>query len=256
MLIYDTMASSSTSSMSASPEALSQGTHQGEGGAESGEQRVFTCTVCFRNFNRLLHLQRHEYIHSDFKPFKCPWCPKVSRRIAHQLRQCPVLISARQSFTRQDSLVRHARLHCKKQEDTRNVSKALHKHKGTFDFANVRRGCVLTVVPTCSVHELYRPGPVSTMCWLQSSSRQEKASSDAAAFQCVPVSAFIIWLFPTAGIGPSAFHCGMEAMPITPTAPNCGAPLYVGTRYSSDPLCHIPSYQCVAFSRSPRRADI
>lgn len=43
-----------------------------------------------------------------------------------------------QSFTRQDSLVRHARLHCKKQEDTKNVSKALNKHKGTSSIASLK----------------------------------------------------------------------------------------------------------------------
>lgn len=39
--------------------------------------KVFKCAKCSRAFLRLLHLQQHEYTHTNYRPFACLFCNKA-----------------------------------------------------------------------------------------------------------------------------------------------------------------------------------
>lgn len=84
--------------------------------AAGSSDRQFICKQCNRSFARLLHLQRHEYRHVDYRPFECPCCDKT--------------------FSRHDSLVRHARLHKDQLPEGSQAAENLRKHKGTYSCAN------------------------------------------------------------------------------------------------------------------------
>ncbi len=58
----------------------------------NGGSRSHTCATCGMAFNRLLHLQRHEYRHGDSRPFQCTVCPKVrirAFRLPHKSPRSP-----------------------------------------------------------------------------------------------------------------------------------------------------------------------
>ena len=57
----------------------------------SGDDRLYTCSICGKNFGQRSHAARHEQLHSGDRPFGCSVCDK--------------------RFGRKDTAAKHERAH-------------------------------------------------------------------------------------------------------------------------------------------------
>ncbi|KAL4630370.1 zinc finger protein 850-like [Arapaima gigas] len=51
--------------------------------AKCRKVRQYQCAVCLKNFDSPSKLARHFLIHTDMKPFQCPFCTKAFRQLCH-----------------------------------------------------------------------------------------------------------------------------------------------------------------------------